>query len=35
MVEIPEEWAIDIDTTKDFQLAELLLREGMIRFPWL
>lgn len=35
MVEIPEERAIDIDTATDFRLAELLLREGMIRFPWL
>jgi CMP-N,N'-diacetyllegionaminic acid synthase len=35
MKEIPEERAIDIDTVKDFQLAEMLLREGVIRFPWL
>jgi CMP-N,N'-diacetyllegionaminic acid synthase len=35
MLDIPEERVIDIDTPNDFRLAELLLREGMIRFPWL
>jgi CMP-N,N'-diacetyllegionaminic acid synthase len=35
MLEIPEERAIDIDSPADFRLAELMLREEMIRFPWL
>jgi len=35
MVEIPECRAIDIDGPDDFRLAELMLRDGMIRFPWL
>ncbi|HZD48797.1 MAG TPA: hypothetical protein VE178_08615, partial [Silvibacterium sp.] len=35
MLEIPESRAIDIDSPLDFRLAELMLREGMIRFPWL
>jgi len=33
--EIPESRAIDIDTLRDFRLAELMLRDGMIQFPWL
>jgi CMP-N,N'-diacetyllegionaminic acid synthase len=35
MLEIPEVRAIDIDSELDFRLAELMLREGMIRLPWL
>lgn len=35
MLEIPEVRAIDIDSQLDFRLAELMLREGMIRLPWL
>jgi N-acylneuraminate cytidylyltransferase len=35
MLEIPECRAIDIDSPHDFRLAELMLRDGMIRFPWL
>ena len=35
MLEIPESRAIDIDTVRDFRLAELMLQDGMIRFPWL
>lgn len=35
ILEIPENRAIDIDSPDDFRLAELMLREGMIRFPWL
>jgi CMP-N,N'-diacetyllegionaminic acid synthase len=35
MLEIPEVRAIDIDSPTDFRLAELMLREGMICFPWL
>jgi len=35
ILEIPENRAIDIDSPDDFRLAELMLRDGMIRFPWL
>jgi CMP-N,N'-diacetyllegionaminic acid synthase len=35
MLEIPEGRAIDIDSPRDFRLAELMLRDGMVRFPWL
>lgn len=35
MLEIPEVRAVDIDGLNDFRLAELMLRDGMIRFPWL
>jgi CMP-N,N'-diacetyllegionaminic acid synthase len=33
--EIPERRAFDIDTAEDLELAELLLREGAVRLPWL
>jgi len=35
MLEIPESRAIDIDSLHDFRLAELMLHDGMISFPWL
>ena len=35
VLEIPENRAIDIDSPLDFRLAELMLKEGMIQFPWL
>jgi CMP-N,N'-diacetyllegionaminic acid synthase len=35
MLEIPEIRAIDIDSQQDLKLAELMLRAGMIHFPWL
>jgi N-acylneuraminate cytidylyltransferase len=35
MLEIPESRAIDIDSLDDLRLAELMLREGLIHFPWL
>jgi CMP-N,N'-diacetyllegionaminic acid synthase len=35
MLEIPEIRAIDIDNLQDLRLAELMLHEGLIRFPWL
>jgi len=35
ILEIPERRAIDIDSLDDFRLAELMLLDGMIRFPWL
>lgn len=35
MLEIPEDRAIDIDGPHDFRLLELMLRDGMLRFPWL
>ena len=34
MILIPEDRAIHIDELHDFRLAELLLREGLIEFPW-
>jgi CMP-N,N'-diacetyllegionaminic acid synthase len=35
VLEIPESRAIDIDSSLDFRLAELMLQDGLIRFPWL
>lgn len=35
MLEIPESRAIDIDSEADMRLAELMLREGLVRLPWL
>ena len=35
MLEIPESRAVDIDSQQDLKLAEFMLREGMIHFPWL
>jgi CMP-N,N'-diacetyllegionaminic acid synthase len=35
MLEIPEERAIDIDSSLDFRIAELMLQDGLVRFPWL
>lgn len=35
MLEIPEGRAIDNDSPRDFRLAELMLRDGVVRFPWL
>ena len=35
MVNIPEDRAIHIDQIQDFNLAELLIREGLVRLPWL
>ena len=35
MLVVPEDRVIDIDTAHDLQRAELMLREGMIRVPWL
>lgn len=35
MLVIPKERAIDIDNLHDFQLAELAIREGLVRLPWL
>jgi len=34
MVVIPEERAVNIDTLHDFRIAEMLVREKLIRFPW-
>jgi CMP-N,N'-diacetyllegionaminic acid synthase len=34
-LEIPECRAIDIDSLHDLRLANLMLRDGMLRFPWL
>jgi CMP-N,N'-diacetyllegionaminic acid synthase len=35
MLVVPEERAIHIDEPQDFALADLLVREGIIRLPWL
>ncbi len=35
MLVVPEERAIHIDEMRDFALAELLVREGFVKFPWL
>jgi CMP-N,N'-diacetyllegionaminic acid synthase len=35
VLEVPEERAIDIDNLSDFRLAELMLRDGLIKLPWL
>ena len=35
MLIVPEERAVHIDELRDFQHAELLVREGLVRFPWL
>ncbi len=35
MLVVPEERAIHIDEPSDFRLAELLVREGIVRLPWL
>ena len=32
---VPEERAIHMDQPRDFTLAELLVREGLVKFPWL
>lgn len=32
---VPDERAIHIDEPRDFALAELLTREGFVKFPWL
>ena len=34
-VEIPEERAFSIDNQLEFELAELMLRSGLLRLPWL
>jgi len=35
MLPVPEERAVHIDELRDFEHGELLVREGLIRFPWL
>jgi CMP-N,N'-diacetyllegionaminic acid synthase len=35
MLDIPEERAIHIDEIHDFNLAEVLIREGLVQLPWL
>jgi len=35
MLVVPEERAIHIDELRDFVLAELLIREGIVQLPWL
>ncbi len=35
MLEVPEMRAMSIDTIEQFELAEAMLREGLMRLPWL
>lgn len=35
MLEVPESRAIDIDSPHDLLMAEIFLREGLVRLPWL
>jgi hypothetical protein len=35
MLRVPEDRAIHIDELRDFQIAELLVREGLVTLPWL
>ncbi len=35
MLMVPEERAMHIDDRHDFQLGELMVRSGLVRFPWL
>jgi N-acylneuraminate cytidylyltransferase len=35
MLIVPESRAMHIDSLEDFQLAEILIREGIVRLPWL
>jgi N-acylneuraminate cytidylyltransferase len=35
MLVVPDERAIHIDEPRDFALAELLVREGLVKFPWM
>lgn len=35
MLLVPEERSIHIDELHDFQMAELLVKEGLVGFPWL
>jgi N-acylneuraminate cytidylyltransferase len=34
-LEVPARRAIDVDTAEDLELAELLIREGLVELPWL
>jgi N-acylneuraminate cytidylyltransferase len=35
LYEVPEDRAVHIDTIEEFERAELLIREGFIKLPWL
>jgi CMP-N,N'-diacetyllegionaminic acid synthase len=35
LLEVPEDRAIDIDSLSDLRLAEMMIREGLLQFPWL
>ena len=35
MLVVPEDRAMHIDEPRDFAMAELLVREGFVKFPWL
>jgi CMP-N,N'-diacetyllegionaminic acid synthase len=35
LLEIPEQRALSIDTLEQFEIAELMIREGLIRLPWI
>jgi len=34
-LQVPEERAIDIDSPSDFKIGEILVRNGVVTFPWL
>jgi CMP-N-acetylneuraminic acid synthetase len=35
LYEVPEDRAVHIDTIEEFERAELMIREGFIKLPWL
>jgi CMP-N,N'-diacetyllegionaminic acid synthase len=35
MLRVSEDRAIHIDSSSDFKIAELMVREGLVDFPWL
>jgi CMP-N,N'-diacetyllegionaminic acid synthase len=35
LLEVPEDRAIHIDYLRDFQISELMVREGLVTLPWL
>jgi N-acylneuraminate cytidylyltransferase len=35
MMVVPEERAVHIDELHDFELGEILVKQGLVRFPWL
>ena len=35
MLQVPEDRAVHIDEISDFRIAELMVRAGLVEFPWL